>query len=347
MKNFTITLESLINYTCLSISAIAPALAIGIEIGLPTGIAIALGLAAVINAQKHASRAVRSKYMVGAIIIRCFSAAMEQMAYSDRLARRSTLPFDISPTMWAWIAVFFMAALDIWALSAVAAKSQATVEEEDINASILRAQAQDAARHAREILEANAKREHELAIINAQSSAAAETAKIQAETERKRMEVDAEAERNRAEAERKQAERQEEKKRKEAEEARKEEEVRRKEQEEKRQQAEIKRKQEEAKKEAILAQKEEKEAEEREALRLQAQVEKEEAEARAEALRKKNSWKSRWAEASTEGKKLVLLEAEAHLTVGGKLPTKLELASLLGTSDRTIRSYTSKSASHV
>ena len=135
--------ETWINYTCLAISAIAPALAIGPAVGLPTGFAIALGLAATIRAQRHSSGQVRRKYMVGAWIIRVFAGVFEQMAYCDQFRIRESLPLGLDAVQWAWLAVIFMAALDLWALSATSARSQAQAEasaEEDSYARVERMQ---------------------------------------------------------------------------------------------------------------------------------------------------------------------------------------------------------------
>ncbi len=129
MKNILRNPETGINIVCLIISAIAPALAIGPTVGLPTGLAIALGLFATIKAQRDLSASVRNQYRLGAWIIRIFSGCFEQMAYADQFAQRPSLPFDLSAITWAWIAIAFMAALDLWALSATSTKANAVAEQ--------------------------------------------------------------------------------------------------------------------------------------------------------------------------------------------------------------------------
>ena len=130
--------ETWINYICLLISAIAPALAVGPAVGLPTGFAIALTLFATIRAQRHSSGAVRRQYFIGAWMVRFFAATFEEMAYHDQFALRATLPFNWSPTTWAWLSVVAMAALDLWALSATSARSAAAAEAETVEDSYAR-----------------------------------------------------------------------------------------------------------------------------------------------------------------------------------------------------------------
>ena len=117
-----------INIVCLFISAGAPAVAIGPTVGTPTGLAIGLGLLAVIRAQSSASGTVRNTYFLGAWIIRIFSGAFEVMAYTDVFSARTSLPFELSPIVWAWATALFMAALDLWALEATATSARAAVE---------------------------------------------------------------------------------------------------------------------------------------------------------------------------------------------------------------------------
>ena len=154
--------ETGINIVCLGISAFAPALAIGPVIGTPTGIAIALGLMSVIRAQQNSAASVRSTYYVGAWFIRVFAGAFEVMAYTDVFAERSTLPFSLSPTVWAWITAAFMAALDLWALSATSARAEAAQQEIEIQESIASAERQDHERRAEKAEEEERKRKNEL-----------------------------------------------------------------------------------------------------------------------------------------------------------------------------------------
>lgn len=343
--------ETGINVVCLIISAVAPSLAIGPAVGLPTGAAIALGLIAVIRAQRHSSGNVRRQYYMGAWFIRIFAGCFEQMAYCDQFAQRPTLPFSLDAVAWAWIATVFMAAIDLWAYQATAAKSAAKaddVAEEESYARVERMQ-QEKERSETERRKLEMEEKLELARIQAEAEKqkVAEVARQEAETRKYQAEKEAEARKVEAEATRKQAEIQAETKRKQAEEGRKRAEIkaeetrqkaeadrkqaetRRKEQEEARQRAETKRKQAEAEK--LHLQTIEREKAERE------KVEQEETRKQAET---KAEIKTRWAEADAETRKTLITEAETNLThVLNRKPIQAEIAAELGTTDRTIRNY--------
>lgn len=343
--------ETGINIVCLIISAVAPSLAIGPAVGLPTGGAIALGLIAVIRAQRHASGSVRRQYYVGAWFIRIFAGCFEQMAYCDQFAQRPTLPFSLDAIAWAWIATVFMAAIDLWAYQATASKAAARADEkaeEDSYARIERMQQEkERAETERRILEKEEKLE--LAKIQAEAEKqkaaevarqeaearkfeaekAAEIRKAEAETTRKQAEIEAETKRKQAEEGRKRAEIKAEEARQKAEADRKQAEMKRKEQEENRKRAEEKRKEAEAEKVRLRAA----EAE-------FARIEMEKQKAMLKQAEVNAEMKTRWAEADPETRKQLITEAETKLThVLNRKPIQAEIAEELGTTDRTIRNY--------
>lgn len=342
MKLTTITdnPETGINMVCLIISAIAPSLAIGPAVGLPTGFAIALGLIAVIKAQRSTSGLVRRQYFIGAWFIRIFAGCFEQMAYSDQFTQRPTLPFELSSTTWAWLATIFMAAIDLWAYQATAARSQAKAEQQDTAESYARVERiqleKERAETERRKLEMTEKLE--LAKIQAdaekearkiEAETQAEARKIEAEASRKQTEIEAETKRKQAEERRKQTEIRAETTRKQAEDNRKQAEDNRKREEANRKEAEERRKQ----AEAVKAQQERIKQEKEQAERMQQEADRMKAEAEAEI-------KNRWKEAQPEDRKLLILEAEATLSTKlNRKPTQAEIAEELGTTDRTIRTY--------
>ncbi len=366
MRNILKHPETGINIVCLAISALAPTVAIGAAVGIPTGAAIALGLYAVIKGQRDRSGSVRTQYFIGAWIIRIFAGAFEQMAYYDQFVQRTTLPFGMSATTWAWIATVFMACLDIWALSATAAKSQAEVEDQVINESIERAERQDREKQERVSAEAEAERAHavEMAKITAdaekrkaevEAEAKAEAAKAEArskaEIEKTRAEAQAETERTRAETERKKAEVEAEARKVEAEAKRKQSEA---EAEAKRKQAEAEATKAEAERQRTEAERKRKEAERAEIQRIEQEKKaKEQAEAeriereRKEQTERTEAERKQKAEAeaarrnwSPETWRQEIAKAEAELNKKlGRKPTRAEVAERLGTSDRTIRNY--------
>ena len=329
--------ETGINIVCLAISALAPALAIGPVVGLPTGAAIALGLIAVIKNQRHASDAVRKQYFLGAWFIRIFAGCFEQMAYFDQFDQRPTLPFALDATAWAWIATVFMAAIDLWAYRATAARAAAKTEalnqaaadaknhqyhqeEERAETERKRAEVEAQIQLAKIHAEADTRKATEIAKAEAEArkyeaEMAAEARKIEAEEARKREEAKAETARKQAEERRKRAEL-------EAETERNRTESRRKEQEENRKRAEERRKQAEAQKRDL----ERLEQEKAEAARKQAETEAE--------------MKTRWAAADLDTRKALIPEAERKLFhFLGRKPTQAEIAAELGTTDRTLRNY--------
>lgn len=332
--------ETGINVVCLIISAVAPSLAIGPAVGLPTGAAIALGLIAVIRAQRHSSGNVRRQYYLGAWFIRIFAGCFEQMAYCDQFAQRPTLPFSLDAVAWAWIATVFMAAIDLWAYQATAAKSAAKaddVAEEESYARVERMQ-QEKERSETERRKLEMEEKLELARIRAEAEnrKAAETArletearKFEAETTRKQAEIQAETKRKQAEEGRKRAEIKAEETRQKAEDDRKQAETKRKEQEENRKRAEDRRKEAEAEKVRLRAVEEEK----AERKRIEEEATRKQAEAETEM-------KTRWAEADAETRKQLITEAETKLThILNRKPIQAEIAAELGTTDRTIRNY--------
>lgn len=325
--------ETGINVVCLIISAAAPALAIGPAVGIPTGAAIALGLIAVIKAQRNHSQQVRRQYFIGAWAIRIFAGCFEQMAYSDQFAKRDTLPFQLDATSWAWIATVFMALIDLWAYQATAAKAAAEAEriaEEESYARVERMQ-KEKERAEMERKEAELKTQIEIAKIQAEADTRKETEKARKEAEARKHEAEKEAEARKIEAEtkRKLAEIEAETKRKEAEEKRKDQEIKRKQEEENRKREEERRKQAEAEKQQKEAEKRRKEEEE--AARQQQEIQQNQA---AQELKK------RWAEAQPEERRKLIPEAEEKLTHSlGRKPTRAEVAAELGTTDRTVRTY--------
>jgi len=214
-----LTPEKGINFVCLAITAAAPGLAIGWEIGLPTGAAAALGLLAVMQGQQSPNSQERRQAYAGAWIVRGFVICFEQMAYQDRFDGRASLPFGWSPIFWAWASVVFMAVLDLWAYYRTATKAAAEAEAAEIAASVKRMEEKEAAeraeREAREVAERQARAERderdrqerlELARIKAEADKAAkiaheETARKAAEEARKTAEVAAEVERKKTELE--------------------------------------------------------------------------------------------------------------------------------------------------
>lgn len=290
----TLTPERGINLVCLAITAASPGLAIGWEIGLPTGAAAALGLLAVMQGQQSPNSQERRQAYAGAWIVRGFVICFEQMAYQDRFDGRASLPFGWSPIFWAWASVVFMAVLDLWAYYRTATKAAAEAEAAEIAASVKRMEEKEAAeraeREAREAAERQARADREerdrqerleLARIKAEADKAAkiaheETARKVAEEQRKADGMKVELERIRVETEWKNAEA----KRKAEEDARNAAEQRRKEEEVERKAAEAERKAEEAARKAEEARiKRESDAKEKEVQRK--------AEEEKEALRAK------------------------------------------------------------
>ena len=244
----TLTPERGINLVCLAITAASPGLAIGWEIGLPTGAAAALGLLAVMQGQQSPNSQERRQAYAGAWIVRGFVICFEQMAYQDRFDGRASLPFGWSPIFWAWASVVFMAVLDLWAYYRTATKAAAEAEAAEIAASFARAKE----REEREAAERAERQERdrlerlELARIHAEAKttaklAAEETARKVAEEQRKADGMKVELERIRVETEWKNAEAA----RNAAEVARNAAEARRKEEEAERKEAEAERKREE------------------------------------------------------------------------------------------------------
>lgn len=344
-----------INIVCLFISAGAPAVAIGPTVGTPTGLAIGLGLLAVIRAQSSASGTVRNTYFLGAWIIRIFSGAFEVMAYTDVFSARTSLPFELSPIVWAWATALFMAALDLWALQATATSARAAVEAAEYEDSLARADRLDRERHERKAQEEEAERAYQIQLARIQAetetrkaeaaaNAQAEAAKAQAEAERKVAEAQAEARKVEAEARRKQAEVQAEAERKQAEERRKLAEVQadaeRKRKEEYRKEREEKRKQEEAQrieKERITREREQ--AAQREA-EAKAEADRKFRQAEAEAVATSAEKRKRWQEAKAEERAQIVREAEAKAEeLHGRKPTQVEVAQLIGISDRALREF--------
>jgi len=299
-----LTPEKGINFVCLAITAAAPGLAIGWEIGLPTGAAAALGLLAVMQGQQSANQRERSQAYAGAWIIRGFVICFEQMAYQDRFDVRASLPFGWSPIFWAWASVVFMAVLDLWAYYRTATKAAAAAEAAEIAASLKRMEEKEAReaaeREAREAADRQARADRderdrqerlELARIKAEADKAAklaaeETRRKEVEEKRKEVELAAETERKRLELEWKKVE-----------DARKAEELQRKTEEEQRKRLEEQRKVEELqRKEAERARKAEEEArKEKEAkIRLESEAKEKEAEAlrQAEIEERRAKWRS-------------------------------------------------------
>jgi len=189
-----------INAVCLIITAAAPALAIGWQIGIPTGAVAALGLLAVMSGQSSTNAAERQQAFIGAWIIRAFVLCFEQMAYQDAMSGRTSLPFGFGPVLWSWAAVIFMAILDLWAYSRAAARAASEAEAEAEAASFAR-------------MEAAAAAERQERLEFARIKAGADTERIRLEAERKRLEIQQEQERIRLEAEQKRLEVQQEQER--------------------------------------------------------------------------------------------------------------------------------------
>lgn len=351
LKSFQTNPETGINIVCLVISAIAPTLAIGPAVGIPTGAAVALGLVAVIKAQKSASKSVRSRYYFGAWMIRIFAGCFEQMAYFDQFAKREELPFEISATNWAWIATLFMAAIDLWAYQATAATTEAKAQQEKKSEAYDKEEKQQKAKEAAETerltLLADKKTEMQKNKLDSDLRKSTEIERIKAETERKKAEIEAETikqqsetsrkeseERRKsaeikAESRQKQAEIEAETKRKQAEENRKEQESRRKEQEDFRKEKEDRRKEQEKRKQHL--QEVEQANAERNRMESEKVKEKEEDE---------KSVRNQWSEASNEDRKDLISKTEIGLTESlGRKPTQKELAEKLGTTDRTMRKF--------
>ena len=330
-RNLTFPLG--INIVCLIITAIAPTLAIGPVVGLPLGLACSFGLLAAMEYQRSADGNVRSAAMALVWLIRFFAVALEQMAYQDAFEDRKSLPFGLDAMWWGWIAPVVMGALDIMAYYITAARAAATSSAADHAANLARADELDNARREREaekervayaqqlelarLAQDAETRRAELAhnanveIARSENMAKAdaekarsEAAKAKAEADRKRSEVGAERERNQAEAKRKDAEAA----RKRAEEQQ---EVRRKEAADKRSQQEAERRQQEAERRQQEA-------------------------AQAAIIAKR----ARWTAAAPDERSTMIDEAAAEVsTKTGKTPTQLEIANVIGVSDRTIRDF--------
>ena len=331
LRNFTPELG--INITCLIITAAAPTIAIGALVGTPLGLAAAFGLLAAMKYQRSADGNVRSAALMSVWLIRVFVVALEQMAYQDAFTLRASLPFGFSAMVWGWLAPVFMGALDLLAYGITAARANATAEAAENAANLARADELDNARREREAEKERAAyaqqlelarlaqdaetRRAELAhnanveIARSENMAKAdaekarsEAAKAKAEADRKRSEVGAERERNQAEAKRKDAEAA----RKRAEEQQ---EVRRKEAADKRSQQEAERRQQEAERRQQEA-------------------------AQAAIIAKR----ARWTAAAPDERSTMIDEAAAEVsTKTGKTPTQLEIANVIGVSDRTIRDF--------
>lgn len=297
-----LTPEKGINFVCLAITAAAPGLAIGWEIGLPTGAAAALGLLAVMQGQQSANQRERSQAYAGAWIIRGFVICFEQMAYQDRFDGRASLPFGWSPIFWAWASVVFMAVLDLWAYYRTATKAAAAAEAAEIAASLKRMEekeAREAAERAeREAAERQARADREerdrserleLARIKAEADKAAklaaeETRRKEVEEKRKEVELAAEVERKKAELEWKKVE-----------DARKAEELQRKTEEEQRKRLEEQRKVEELqRKEAERQRKEEERLRKEEEAKIRAESEAREREAQRKAEAEIEARRAKW-----------------------------------------------------
>jgi predicted outer membrane lipoprotein len=330
-RNFTPELG--INIVCLLITAAAPTIAIGPLVGLPLGLAAAFGLLAAMKYQKSSEERVRRAAYVSVWLVRIFVVALEQMAYQDAFALRTSLPFGFSAMTWGWIAPLFMGALDLLAYGITAARAAAQADAADHAANLARADQLDSDRREREAEKERAKYAQELELARivaatetakaqasataqaeatkAQAAAQAETAKAkaraaeaQAEADRKRAELEAEAAGREAEAKRKQ----EEEARKRAEDQA---EVRRREQVERRKQEEEARRQQEAERNQRAAQ-----------------------EAAITAKR------ARWTAAMPEEKMAMIEEAEQEITARtGKKPIQNEIAAVIGVSSRTIRDF--------
>jgi len=297
-----LTPEKGINFVCLAITAAAPGLAIGWEIGLPTGSAAALGLLAVMQGQQSANQQERQQAYAGAWIIRGFVICFEQMAYQDRFDGRASLPFGWSPIFWAWASVVFMAVLDLWAYYRTATKAAAAAEAAEIAASVKRMEEKEAAeraeREAREAADRQARADRderdrqerlELARIKAEADktaklAAEETKRKEVEEKRKEAELAAETERKRVELEWKRAE-----------DARKAEELqrnaaeqRRKEEEQERKRVEAERKEEERQRKA------EEERQKAEEAKIRAESEAREKEAQRKAEEDREALRAKW-----------------------------------------------------
>ena len=331
LRNFTPELG--INITCLIITAAAPTIAIGALVGTPLGLAAAFGLLAAMKYQRSADGNVRSAALMSVWLIRVFVVALEQMAYQDAFTLRASLPFGFSAMVWGWLAPVFMGALDLLAYGITAARANATAEAAENAANLARADELDNARREREaekervayaqqlelarLAQDAETRRAELAhnanveIARSENMAKAdaekarsEAAKAKAEADRKRSEVGAERERNQAEAKRKDAEAAWKR-------AEEQQEVRRKEAADKRSQQEAERRQQEAERRQQEA-------------------------AQAAIIAKR----ARWTAAAPDERSTMIDEAAAEVsTKTGKTPTQLEIANVIGVSDRTIRDF--------
>ena len=331
LRNFTPELG--INIVCLLITAAAPTIAIGPLVGLPLGLAAAFGLLAAMKYQKSSEERVRRAAYVSVWLVRIFVVALEQMAYQDAFALRTSLPFGFSAMTWGWIAPLFMGALDLLAYGITAARAAAQAEAADHAANLARADELDNARREREAEKERAAhaQQIELARIAADAEtrraeianaakveiarsentakadaekAKSEAAKAKAEADRKRAELAAEANRKREENDRKDAEAARRRAEEQAESRRKEAEQRRNQQEAERRQTEAARQQQQAAQAAILAK------------------------------------RARWTTAAPDERSTMVDEAAAEISAKtGKTPTRLEIANVIGVSDRTIRDF--------
>lgn len=331
LKNFTPELG--INIVCLLITAAAPTIAIGPLVGLPLGLAAAFGLLAAMKYQRNADGNVRSAALMSVWLIRVFVVALEQMAYQDAFALRASLPFGFSAMVWGWLAPVFMGALDLLAYGITAARANATAEAAENAANLARADELDNARREREAEKEAAKyrQELELARIAAETekakaqaiaTAQAEAAKAQAAAQAEAVRAKAEAAKAQAEAARRQAEIA-------AEAAGREAEAKRKEAEAARNRAE---EQAEARRKEAADRRNREEAE-----RRQQEAEKQKQEAAQAAIIAK---RARWTAAAPDERSTMIDEAAAEIsTKTGKTPTQLEIANVIGVSDRTIRDF--------
>ena len=330
-RNFTPELG--INIVCLLITAAAPTIAIGPLVGLPLGLAAAFGLLAAIKYQKSSEERVRRAAYVSVWLVRVFVAALEQMAYQDAFALRASLPFGFSAITWGWIAPVFMGALDLLAYGITAARAAAASEAADNAANLERADEQDRERREREAEKERAKYAQELEL--ARIAAATETVKAQAiataqaEAAKAQAAAQAEAVRAKAEAAKAQAETARRQSEIAAEAAGREAEAKRREQEESRKRAE---EQAEARRNEADQRRSQQEVE-----RKQAEAERQKQEAvQAERLAKLARWKN----GSQDEKMTMIDEAAAEVAaMTGKSPTQIEIAAVIGVSDKTIRTF--------
>lgn len=324
-----------INYTELLFAFVAHLITIPI-IGVLTGLICGCAVHYTIQIQRDGSKpATRQRAFWGTLVFKTGQLWIHQTSFLFMLQwSGKTLPFGWALDTWAWITTVFLFSIDVWALAVTSQEAEERAAAEAEQESIQRAaEREEADRRARaEQAERDQRERLDLARIQAD----AETRKAQAEAEARAQEVkakaeaEAEAARIRAEANARKAEADAEARKVEAEERMRKAEVeveeRKRRAEERKQKAEA----DAAEKQRLLEEKRRREEAEAEAARQQAEAQ---PEASAEGKRSPEVWRQLIAETETA------LQKELN-----RKPTRKEVASRLGTTDRTIRTYANATA---